>query len=56
MLDADMIFRTHQSYIANLRFVKSILKIDGLEVKMAKGFTAYLSKGKKAEFLDKLNL
>ncbi|MGB4848818.1 MAG: LytTR family DNA-binding domain-containing protein [Saprospiraceae bacterium] len=51
LLPSDMFFRTHQSYIINLNFIKRYLKGDGGQIEMQNGHFVDVSRRKKEEFI-----
>ncbi len=51
LLPSDMFFRTHQSYIINLNFIKRYLKGDGGQIEMQNGHFVDVSRRKKEEFM-----
>ena len=48
----DDFYRTHRSYLINLRFIKQLVKKDGTYIIMDNGETVSLSKDKKEEFVS----
>lgn len=54
LLDAKTFFRTHQSHIVNLNFVKKILKEDGGLILLQDNSTIPISRRKKEDFLEHL--
>lgn len=51
LLPSDMFFRTHQSYIINLNFIKRYLKGDGGQIEMQNGHFVDVARRKKEEFM-----
>ena len=51
MVDHTQFFRIHRSHIINMRFVKEILKNDGL-VRMRDGKELEISRRRREEFYD----
>ena len=55
MLDETHFFRTHQSHIVNLHFVKKLVKESGGFIEMKDGSQVPLARRKKDLFLEKLS-
>lgn len=53
MLPADVFFRTHQSHIVQMAFIKKILKEDGGYAEMEDGSKIPIARRRKEEFLAK---
>ena len=51
LLPSDMFFRTHNSYIINLNFIKRYLKGDGGQIEMQNGHFVDVARRKKEEFI-----
>lgn len=51
LLPSDMFFRTHQSFIINLNFIKRYLKGDGGQIELQNGHFVDVSRRKKEEFI-----
>lgn len=51
LLPSDMFFRTHNSYIINLNYIKRYLKGDGGQIEMQNGHFVDVSRRKKEEFI-----
>ena len=51
LLPPDMFFRTHNSYIINLHFIKRYLKGDGGQIEMQNGHFVDVARRKKEEFI-----
>lgn len=51
LLPSDMFFRTHNSYIINLNFIKRYLKGDGGQIELQNGHFVDVSRRKKEEFI-----
>ncbi len=51
ILPADTFFRTHNSHIINLNFIKRYLRGDGGQVEMTNGCYVIVSRSRKDEFL-----
>jgi two-component system, LytTR family, response regulator len=51
LLPSEMFFRTHQSYIINLNFIKRYLKGDGGQIELQNGHFVDVSRRKKEEFI-----
>ncbi len=56
ILPDDVFFRTHQSYILNIHFIKKVLKEDGGYALLESGEKIPISRRKKEGFLNMLNL
>lgn len=54
LLDSKTFFRTHQSHIVNLNFVKKILKYDGGLILLQDNSKVPISRRRKEDFLKKL--
>jgi len=54
--ESNSFYRVHNSYLINLDHVKEYLKRLGGELIMTNGLTASVSRNKKAELLEKLQL
>jgi two-component system LytT family response regulator len=52
LLPTDMFFRTHNSYIINLNFIKRYIKGDGGQIEMQNGHFVDVSRRKKEEFIN----
>ncbi len=51
LLPSDMFFRTHNSYIINLNYIKRYLKGDGGQIEMQNGDFVDVARRKKEEFI-----
>jgi two-component system LytT family response regulator len=51
MLPADIFFRTHNSFIINLNYIKRYLKGDGGQIEMQNGHFVDVARRKKEEFI-----
>ncbi|MEP6646176.1 MAG: LytTR family DNA-binding domain-containing protein [Saprospiraceae bacterium] len=51
LLPTDMFFRTHNSYIINLNYIKRYLKGDGGQIEMQNGDFVDVARRKKEEFI-----
>ena len=47
-------FRTHQSYLVNLHYVKELIRLDGGKILLGGGLEAYLARSKREDFLEAL--
>jgi two-component system, LytTR family, response regulator len=56
LLDNNLFFRIHASHLINLEKVKALKREDGLFVEMADGSKLEISRRRKDEFLEKLNI
>lgn len=56
LLPDDIFFRTHNSFIINLKFVKRYIKGDGGQIELCTGTIVDLSRRKKEEFLIRIRL
>jgi two-component system, LytTR family, response regulator len=52
ILDMEIFFRIHKSYIINLQYVASFKKADGGDLIMTDGISIPISRNKKDEFLE----
>lgn len=52
ILDPEIFFRPHKSYLINLGFIKQYIRGDGGEIIMKNGMNIPLSRSKKEEFLS----
>jgi two-component system, LytTR family, response regulator len=55
LLDPDLFYRCHNSYLLNLSKLKKLLKADGYCVEFKDGSRAEVSKKNKDELLEKMN-
>ena len=56
LLPSEMFFRTHQSHIVNLNFIKKYLKEDGGYVILENGSKVIVARRRKDEFLELLRV
>jgi two-component system LytT family response regulator len=56
ILDPQSFFRIHSSHIINLSKVMKFTRTDGFTVEMSDGSTIEISRRRKEEFLEKLNI
>ncbi len=51
LLPTDMFFRTHNSYMINLNFIRRYIKGDGGQIELQNGHTVDVARRKKEEFI-----
>ncbi|SRR5260370_20663219 len=56
LLPDDIFFRTHNSYIINLNYIRRYIKGDGGQIELQNGAMVDLSRRKKEEFLVRIRL
>jgi two-component system LytT family response regulator len=56
LLPDDIFFRTHNSYIINLNYIRRYIKGDGGQIELQSGALVDLSRRKKEEFLTRIRL
>ena len=55
LLPSDKFFRTHNSYIINLNYIKRYLKGDGGQIEMQNGHKVDVARRKKEEFIKMIS-
>ncbi len=52
LLDNPLFFRTHKSYLVNIKYIKKYIRGEGGEIQMNDGKIIFVSRNKKQEFLN----